>query len=100
MPFAGGARGIGRACCLRLSAGGASIALNYRSDERRLARPDALSKRTGGTCELFRADVGDEPAFRPAADEARARLGPIQLLVANAGTTKAISHEELTLEIC
>jgi len=32
-------------------------------------------------------------------DEARARLGPIQLLVANAGTTKAISHEKLTFGI-
>ena len=95
----GGARGIGRACCLRLSAGGAAIALNYRSDDAAARETRRLIQKNGGTCELFRADVGDEPAFRAAADEARARLGPIQLLVANAGTTKAISHEELTLDI-
>ena len=88
----GGARGIGRACCLRLSAGGAAIALNYRSDDAAARGPGRLIQENGGTCELFRADVGDEPAFRAAADEARARIRPdIQLLVANAGTTKAIS---------
>ena len=33
----GGARGIGRACCLRLAAGGAQIALNYTSNHQAAA---------------------------------------------------------------
>ena len=95
----GGGRGIGRACCLRLAAGGAAIALNYRSDDAAARETRRLIVERGGQCELLKADVGDEPAFRAAVDEARAKLGPIGLLVANAGTTKARSHDELTLEI-
>jgi len=95
----GGGRGIGRACCLRLAAGGAVIALNYRSDDAAAREARGLILDRGGRCELFKADVGDEPSFRAAVDQARARLGPIGLLVANAGTTKARPHEELTLEI-
>jgi 3-oxoacyl-[acyl-carrier protein] reductase len=94
----GGGRGIGRATCLRLAAGGAAIALNYRSDDAAARETQRLVQERGGRCELFKADVGDEPSFRAAVDEARAVLGPIRLLVANAGTTKARSHEELTIE--
>jgi 3-oxoacyl-[acyl-carrier protein] reductase len=94
----GGGRGIGRATCLRLAAGGAAIALNYRSDDAAARKSKRLIEERGGRCELVKADVGDEPAFRAAVEEARASLGPIGLLVANAGTTKAMSHEELTLE--
>jgi 3-oxoacyl-[acyl-carrier protein] reductase len=95
----GGGRGIGRAACLRLAAGGAAIALNYRSDDGAADETKRLIEERGGRCELVKADVGDESVFRAAIEEARAKLGPIGLLVANAGTTKAMSHEDLTLEI-
>jgi NAD(P)-dependent dehydrogenase (short-subunit alcohol dehydrogenase family) len=95
----GGGRGIGRACCLRLAAGGATIALNYRSDDAAARETQRLVEERGGSCNLFKADVGDEPAFRAALDKVRARLGQIGLLIANAGTTKAMSHEDLTVEI-
>jgi 3-oxoacyl-[acyl-carrier protein] reductase len=95
----GGARGIGRACSLRLAEGGAAIALNYRSDDRAAEETRKLILERGGRCELFKADVGDERSFGDAVRDIRERLGPISLLVANAGTTKARSHEELTLAI-
>jgi 3-oxoacyl-[acyl-carrier protein] reductase len=95
----GGGRGIGRACCLRLAAGGAAIALNYRSDDGGARETKRLIEERGGRCALIKADVGDEPAFRAAVEEARAKLGPIGLLVANAGTTRAMSHGDLTLAI-
>jgi 3-oxoacyl-[acyl-carrier protein] reductase len=95
----GGGRGIGRATCLRLAAGGAAIALNYRSDDAAARETQRLICERGGRCELFKADVGDEAAFRAAAAAAREHLGPIGLLVANAGTTQARPHTELTLEI-
>ena len=95
----GGGRGIGRACCLRLAAGGAAIARNYRSDDRAARETRRLIIDQGGRCELFKADVGDEHSFCAAIAEIRASLGPIGLLIANAGTTKARPHHELTLAI-
>jgi 3-oxoacyl-[acyl-carrier protein] reductase len=95
----GGGRGIGRACCLRLAAGGAGIALNYLRDEAAAHATRRLILERGGRCELFKADVGDESSFRAAVADATERLGPIELLVANAGTTKARGHDDLTLEI-
>jgi 3-oxoacyl-[acyl-carrier protein] reductase len=93
----GGARGIGRACCLRLAAGGAKVALNYASNHEAAAETKAMVEARGGTCEIFQADVGDEAAFAGAVADVRDRLGPVTLLVANAGTTKASGHDELTL---
>ncbi len=93
----GGARGIGRACCLRLAAGGARIALNYVGNDAAAAETRRLVESAGGICELFRADVGDPEAFATAANAARAKLGPISILVANAGTTRPRHHDELDL---
>lgn len=94
----GGARGIGRACCLRLAQGGARIALNYVSNDAAAEETKRAVEAAGGVCELFRADVGDEDALAVAVAAARARLGPVSLLVANAGTTKPRDHSELTIE--
>ncbi len=94
----GGARGIGRACCLRLAAGGARIALNYAANHDAASETKAMVEAQGGVCELFPADVGDEAAFAGAVADARSRLGPVTLFVANAGTTAAQAHSELTLD--
>lgn len=95
----GGARGIGRACCLRLAEGGAKIALNYAGNHAAAAEAKAMIEAGGGICELVRADVGDEADFAGAVGTAREKLGPISLLVANAGTTGPRDHSELTLDI-
>lgn len=94
----GGARGIGRACCLRLAAGGARIALNYVSNHAAAAETKRMIEADGGVCELFPADVGDQPAFASAVQAARSQLGPISMLVANAGTTHVRDHSELDLD--
>jgi len=95
----GGARGIGRACCLRLASGGAKIALNYAGNHAAASETKELIEAAGGVCSLFCADVGDEGAFAAAVEAARNQLGPISLLVANAGTTGPRDHSGLTLEI-
>lgn len=94
----GGARGIGRACCQRLAAGGAKIALNYAANHAAAAETKAMVEAHGGVCELFPADVGDEAAFADAVAAVRRKLGPISYFVANAGTTGALHHSELTLD--
>lgn len=94
----GGARGIGRACCLRLAAGGARIALNYLSNDAAANETRRQVEEAGGTCALFKADVGDPDELNGAVAAAREALGPISLLVANAGTTRMRNHSELTIE--
>jgi len=94
----GGARGIGRACCLRLAAGGARIALNYLGNDAAAQETRRAVLDAGGVCELFKADVGDAEALDGAVRAARATLGPISLLVANAGMTRLFDHSELTLD--
>ncbi len=93
----GGARGIGRACCVRLARGGAKIALNYVGNHVAAAETKRLVEDAGGVCELFQADVGDEGAFAQAVAAAREKLGPISLLIVSAGTTSVHDHSELTL---
>lgn len=94
----GGARGIGRACCLRLAEGGARVALNYAQNDAAAAETKAAIEARGGVCALVPGDVGDEATFAAVAEGARQRLGPITLFVANAGTTRAQGHDTLTLD--
>ena len=75
----GAAQGLGHATALRLAADGFAVAVNDVTDDGRLAE---LAGRTGGIA--VPADISD-PAAGPAMAEAVARrLGPVQVLVANA----------------
>ncbi len=81
----GGARGIGRAAVRRLAAQGCAVAINYTS------RPDAAEelagelRAAGSRAITVGADVADEAAMRAMAARAEAELGPITILVNNAG---------------
>ena len=77
----GAGTGIGRAIALRLSRAGAKVALVGRTEER---LEKVAAEAPGETCSLA-ADVRDRAGLDAAFAEARARLGPLQLLVANAG---------------
>jgi len=48
----GGARGIGRATCLRLATGGAAIALNYRSQDSAAWNTQRLIESVAGAARL------------------------------------------------
>jgi len=75
----GAAQGLGRATALRLAADGFAVAVNDITDDGRLTE---LAGRTGGIA--VPADIS-EPIAGPAMVEAVAsRLGPVQVLVANA----------------
>lgn len=102
----GGSRGIGRACSLALARSGANVAVNYRSNEsaaqETLRQINAATPRgaTGSASAIaVQADVS-QPAdvARMIADVERG-LGPIELLVNNAGVFDHVSHEETTLAV-
>lgn len=75
----GGGRGIGRALCRALAAEGAKVAIG---DVDAAAAEDAASE-LGGLG--LRVDVTDRPGFTAFLDEVERRLGPIDVIVNNAG---------------
>jgi 3-oxoacyl-[acyl-carrier protein] reductase len=85
----GGARGIGRAAALLLAARGAAVCVNYA------ARPDAAEaavheiSAAGGRAIAVGADVADSGAVATMIERVAAELGPVTILVNNAG----IAHQ-------
>jgi NAD(P)-dependent dehydrogenase (short-subunit alcohol dehydrogenase family) len=80
----GGGRGIGRLVAAALADAGASVGVIARS-EAELARTVTLIEASGGAAEAATADVADPVAVKAAIDDVQRRLGPIDLLVNNAG---------------
>ncbi|MGC1614362.1 MAG: SDR family NAD(P)-dependent oxidoreductase [Candidatus Acidiferrum sp.] len=80
----GGSRGIGRAVALRLASLGASLAICGR-DPVALAASAADLKKTGSQVYSRVADVSQAADVTALVDSAQATLGPISILVNNAG---------------
>ena len=84
----GGSRGIGRAIALRLSADGHRVAVNYTANADAADDVVAAIARAGGTAVAVRADVGDVEAVAGMFATVEEQLGPIEILVNNAGITR------------
>jgi NAD(P)-dependent dehydrogenase (short-subunit alcohol dehydrogenase family) len=80
----GGGRGLGRAFAQALAAAGYAIAVVARS-EAELGETVALVQLSGGMASAFPADVIDGAAVDRAFTEVERALGPVELLVNNAG---------------
>lgn len=83
----GGSRGIGAAIVRRLAADGANVAFTYVSpSSAEGARALARELSTDGRRALaIQADASDADAVRQAIEQAIAELGPVDVLVNNAG---------------
>ena len=81
----GSARGIGRAIAERYASLGASIVVNYSSDEKRAAETVAGIERMGVPAIAVKANVSDLADLERLFSEARERFGKIDVVVANAG---------------
>jgi NAD(P)-dependent dehydrogenase (short-subunit alcohol dehydrogenase family) len=80
----GGGRGIGRAIAQALAAAGAAVAVTARSTDQ-VADTAAVIAQAGGRALALTADVTDRLAMERAVAEVEHRLGPVDLLVNNAG---------------
>ena len=83
----GSSRGIGRATAERLAAMGAALAVNYRSDEAGARETAAAITERGGRAITVQGDVSVEDDVTRMFKEIEAQLGPVTVLVNNAGTT-------------
>jgi len=88
----GGARGIGRAIARTLAAAGAHVAIG--DIDPGVARQTA--EELTGVVESFAVDVADAASFKRFIDDVETRLGPLDVLVNNAGVmpTGPIEHED------
>jgi len=87
----GGTRGIGLAITQKLKAAGYKVAALYAGNE---AAAEAVRKDLGVLC--IKADVGDFEAVGAAFTEIEKTLGPIEVLVNNAGITRDGMLHKLT----
>ena len=95
----GGSRGIGRACVEILARHGASVAVNFRADADAAQDVVDAVNSIGQQGIAVQADVTDEAQVRSMVEKVEQELGPINLLVNNAGMFHFVSHEEMDLDI-
>lgn len=83
----GASQGIGRACALALAKAGAKVGIAARNEEKLRAVAAEIAA-AGGAAESFVLDVSSEESIKAVAKDATARLGPVHILVNNAGITR------------
>lgn len=84
----GSSQGIGRATAQRLAQAGADLVINYRSNANAAAETRASIEGLGRRCIAVQADVSQEEEVTRLFAETNQALGPVAILVNNAGTTR------------
>ncbi len=84
----GGSRGIGRAVVLSLVRDGHKVAFCYARDADGAKETQRLAEADGGNVLAIRADVSDPAEIDNAFTEIENTLGPVTILVNNAGVTR------------
>ncbi len=92
----GGSRGIGRAIALRLAEAGANVALTYRERADAAHQVAREIEENGRLAVPLQMDVTDRASIEAAAKEARRALGPISLLINNAGINRLTNFDPAT----
>lgn len=89
----GGTRGIGRATSEALKAAGYAVAASYAGNDE---AANAFKAETG--IAVYKFDVGDFDACQAAVKRIEADLGPVDVLVNNAGITRDTMLHKMTAE--
>jgi 3-oxoacyl-[acyl-carrier protein] reductase len=84
----GAGRGIGRDIALALAAAGADVAVNDFADEAACAAVVAEGEKMGRKGLVVMADVGDEEQVNAMVQRVESELGPLSVVVNNAGITR------------
>jgi 3-oxoacyl-[acyl-carrier protein] reductase len=84
----GGSRGIGRAVAEHLAGRGDAVAVNYAKNQDAADEVVAAIEGLGGTAMSVQADVGDADSVTAMLEKVTSGLGPVAILVNNAGITR------------
>ncbi len=88
----GGAGGIGSAICHKCAAAGARLVITYNTHANRAER---LAAQLPGNHMVAHAPVDDSAALQRLAAAVREQFGAVDVLVNNAGMTRAVPHADL-----
>src|SRR5579883_1568011 len=91
----GGSRGIGRAVAQALAAEGAKVAVVYRGSQQAADEVVAGIQAAGGTALALQIDVTDAKAVEAGVERVEKELGPVDVLVNNAG----VIHDDLFVRL-
>jgi 3-oxoacyl-[acyl-carrier protein] reductase len=95
----GASRGIGRASALALAQAGAQVLVHYGRGKDEAEAAVGEIRNSGGRAEAISSDLGTPDGPHQLAKQVRAIVGDrLDILVANAGVSKAASIEETTIE--
>jgi acetoacetyl-CoA reductase len=86
----GGTRGIGEAISMALKNAGYKVAANYMGNDE---RAKAFSEKTG--IAVYKFDVADHDAVAAAVKQIAADLGPVDIVVNNAGITRDATMKKM-----
>ncbi len=92
----GGSRGIGRAIAIALAEAGADVALSYRQRRAEAEKVAFEIEARGRRAVALKLDVTDRASVEAAARDARGTLGPISILVNNAGINKPTDFDQVS----
>ena len=92
----GAANGMGRALCLKIGREGGHVGM-IDCDAANLGTLSAELKEVNATCFPAVADVGDRNQSRAAIKRIIAALGPVDILIAAAGTCDIINFDDLKI---
>jgi 3-oxoacyl-[acyl-carrier protein] reductase len=94
----GSSRGIGRATAERFAAGGAQVVVNHARDAERAGDVVAAIAASGGAAVAVDADVSDPQQVDAMVTRVTRDLGPIDVLVNNAGVSSNARIADLAVE--
>lgn len=92
----GASRGIGRDIALALAAAGCSVAVGYNKDKAGAEGVADTIRRQGGSAVALGGDVSDPQMATRLVQDAEAELGPLGILVNNAGINPSRTPEQIT----
>jgi len=93
----GGTGGIGTAICERLAAQGHRVASNYRDADKAHAWQQRMRER-GHEIAIVAGDVASPEHAQALVQEVERQLGPIEVLINNAGITRDTTFHKMTAE--
>ncbi|HEY2546700.1 MAG TPA: 3-oxoacyl-ACP reductase family protein [Candidatus Acidoferrum sp.] len=95
----GASRGIGKAIAIALAEAGADVAVNYRAQGEAAEAVAQTIRAAGRKCIVVQADVSISAEVDRVVKTVETELGPVNILVNNAGIGRVLPADQITEEI-